>query len=266
MSAGTYYIKVNCFYNSQFTPYTLTDSLFTYNFANDAEPNKYPYQGTAIAPVSTVTGHVNFYYNLAKDSLDWWKLNYTGSGNLQFTFNLAPKKIDGSIPFVWFYVYKDTLAAPLYANYFNTTSNVINLSSLSKANYYIKVITYYQSDFVTYSIAVPFTSVVSNTMANSLQKRAIEDKLVTSNNNVVISPNPASNRFHVQVNGKNPNLVSMILRDANGKQVWSQSNTASILTGGGLDINVSNLPSGIYFLQLTDVNKISSVKKIVIVK
>src|SRR5205085_1510182 len=106
-----------------------------------------------ITPNSTTTGHVNFYYNLVKDSLDWRRLNYTGSGNLQFVFNLAPKKINGSIPYTWFYVYRDTLAAPVYSNYFNTASNVINLSSLPKANYYIRVITYYQSDFVTYSIA-----------------------------------------------------------------------------------------------------------------
>jgi hypothetical protein len=256
LAAGTYYIRVNCYYNNQFTPYILTDSLFTYSYANDIEPNKHPYQGAAITAKSITTGHVNFYYNLVRDSVDWWKLNYTGSGKLQFVFNLASNKINGSIPYAWFYVYRDTLAKPIYANKFNSASNVINLTSLSKTNYYIKIITYYQSDFVTYSIANSFTPAL---------QRVINEPMPFTTNDINIYPNPVSTQLHIQVNEKRDRVTSIILRDANGNQVLSQSNIA-ILNGRDLDVDVNKLPGGIYFLQINVVNKTSTIKKIVIVK
>jgi Secretion system C-terminal sorting domain len=255
LAAGTYYVKVNCYYNNQFTPYTLTDSLYTYSFANDAEPNKRPFQGAAVTANSTVTGHSNFYYNLVKDSADWRKLNYTGSGNLQFTFNLATKKIDGSIPYTYFIVYKDTLAAPVYSNYFNTASNVISLSSLTKTTYYIKIQTYYLSDFVAYSFSNLFTA------ARGLK----EPVSILPANDISIYPNPVSSRLHVQVNGKDDKVTSVTLRDANGRAVWSQSNT-TIIKGGVLDVDVSKYPPGIYFLHMNDANGKLIIKKIVIEK
>ena len=39
LAAGTYYIRVNTYYTSEWAPYTLSDSLFKPTQANDTEPN-----------------------------------------------------------------------------------------------------------------------------------------------------------------------------------------------------------------------------------
>lgn len=263
LAAGTYYVQVKCYYNYDFTPYTLADSLITYKYAADPEPNKAPYLAKAVAPNSTETGHVNFYYNLEKDAADWWKLNYTGTG-LQFTLNLEGNK-NGTIPYTWFYVYKDTSASPVYSNYFNTPSNGINLSSLSKGQYYIRINTYYSSDFVAYSFSNFFVPPPTIAAASS-QKEAIANVSGSLENDISIYPNPVSSRLHIQVAGAHTSLASVILRDAGGKEVWSKSNLAKISAGGSMDVNVEKLPGGIYFLQMIDASGKGITKKVIITK
>ncbi|WP_153797326.1 T9SS type A sorting domain-containing protein [Foetidibacter luteolus] len=263
LAAGTYYLKVNCYYNNQFTPYTLTDSLYLYPYANDAEPNNKPYQALTMAANTTVTGHTNFYYKLLKDGEDWWKLNYTGTGSLKFTFNLAAKKVNSVIPYVWLYVYKDTAAAPVYSGYFNTASNVINLTSLAKANYYIRVVPYYNTDWTAYSIVNSFTAgaplIVTAPPDDNVEIALQQD-------DVRLFPNPATTQFRVQFSGNPRSFTSISLRDAGGRQVWSQANTMLSLKSNGLDVNVASLQPGIYFLTLVTAGNQVITKKVVVSK
>jgi len=264
LAAGTYYVKVNCYYNNQFTPYTLTDSLAAYSTVSETEQNKRPFQGKTISSSTTATGHVGFYYNKVRDTLDWWKLNYTGSGSLQLGFKLTPKKIDGVIPYVWFYVYKDTLKSPIYATYFNTASNVISLSALSKTTYYIKIIPYYPNDFAAYSISNPSTA-SALTMLKAGGSNFMNNEKGLSNN-ILVYPNPASSMLHVQATGEPGDFVSMVLRDAEGKEVWKQSGNSLFKISGKIDLDVKAFPNGIYFLQITDKGNRSIIKEIVIQK
>lgn len=57
----------------------------------------------------------------------------------------------------------------------------------------------------------------------------------------------------------------MILKTADGKEVWSRLNTA-IKIEGLVDINVSKFPAGSYFVQMTDADGKLTTKKIVIVR
>lgn len=157
LQAGTYYIRINTYYTSEFAPYTLSNTFTPYTFVKDTEPNNYYSQAKTIPANGTVTGHVNFYYNGLKDAEDKWKINYTGSGTMTLTFNQEAHKIDNSIKCTWIQVYKDTAAAPVYSNYFCGTPNPINLSSLTQGYYYLRVYTYYSSDFTAYSITPTFT-------------------------------------------------------------------------------------------------------------
>ena len=159
LAAGTYYAKVRCYYSSGFAPYTLSDSLFAYSNATDEEPNKKPYQATTILANKTTEGHVGFYYNNTRDSVDWWKINYTGNnGNLGFTINQEPLKL-GGFNYLYFQVYKDTAAAPIYSSYSAAASRQVNLTGLTQGYYWIKVFTYYNSKFSSYSITNSFTQV-----------------------------------------------------------------------------------------------------------
>ncbi len=156
LATGTYYVRINTYYNNGFAPYTLSDSLFKYTFTADAEPNKYASQAATLPANTATTGHVNFYYKNTRDSVDWWKVNYTGTGALTFTVNSEPTKIDGSLHYYWFQVYKDTTAAPIFSNDYNASSTTINLSALTKGYYYIKFFSYYSNDYLSYSITPTF--------------------------------------------------------------------------------------------------------------
>jgi len=176
LAKGTYYVRIYCYYTTGFTPYILTDSLITYNFANDSTPdNARPYQAQTIPANRTVTGHVGFYYNLKRDTTDWWKINYTGGdGNLNLYFTQEPDKSNVT-KYTYLQVYKDTAAAPIFNTYFiGTAVHVINLSSLTQGYYYIKIFTYYQSEFQSYSIADSFTQVNIATLT-ALQATAGND-------------------------------------------------------------------------------------------
>ncbi len=179
LAAGTYYLRINSYYGSQFEAYTLTDSLFTYN-TNDTEPNNNPYQAVAIPANSTVTGHVNFYYNNTKDGVDWFKINYNDStGNLKLNVNLLPHLSDNSIKNITVLVYKDTLASPISNTTFATASTEIDLTSLTQGVYYIKVLPYYGSEFEAYSITPTFLSNVS--IANITLLKATRSDSCSSN-------------------------------------------------------------------------------------
>ncbi|MEP7318239.1 MAG: T9SS type A sorting domain-containing protein, partial [Panacibacter sp.] len=155
--------KIRAFATSSgFIPYTLSNTLTTYANTNDTEPNGSYAQAKTIPANDSVTGHVNFYYNLVKDSEDRWKINYTGSGNLTLVFNQENRIKYGSSEATYFRVYKDTNAAPVAGSYYSTNSTTLNLIGLTAGYYYIKVNSYTASGlshFSSYSIKASFTQV-----------------------------------------------------------------------------------------------------------
>ncbi|MEP6684045.1 MAG: pre-peptidase C-terminal domain-containing protein [Parafilimonas sp.] len=165
LAAGTYYIRVNTYYTSEYAPYTLADSLSIYN-NNDIEPNKYAKQAKTLKSDQPNTGHVNFYYNNLKDSVDWFKINYTGNnGNMSVTLDVSGHYAGGDQN-TWMQIYKDTAAAPLYSGYTAATETA-NLSSLAKGYYYVKVFTYYTSGFSAYTITPNFTQTKAGIITSS---------------------------------------------------------------------------------------------------
>jgi len=160
LAAGTYYLKVNCTGVNDFDTYTLKDTLKYYHYGNDAEPNARPYQARTLPANTTVAGHAGFYYKSVKDTFDFWKINYTGSGALTLTLNADPHKIDGSYRYMSLHVFKDTNAAEIYyADYINPGAGTftVNLNSLTAGYYYVKVYcTGYNTDFEAYGLGNSF--------------------------------------------------------------------------------------------------------------
>jgi hypothetical protein len=159
IAAGTYYVKITQYSTNQFAPYTLKDTLYTYN-ANDPEPNNSAYQASTIPANSTVTGHLDFYYNGARDNPDWWKINYTGNaGTINMNVTLSLAKSNGSLYYVNLFVYKDTTASPIYSSTLSSTSNNFTLSGLTEGYYWIKLSIYSAGQFNAYAITDSFIQV-----------------------------------------------------------------------------------------------------------
>lgn len=159
LKAGTYYIRVNTYYNSEWAPYTLGNTVSYYSNNDDAEPNNSFSKAKTLLSNKTATGHVNFYYNGSSDEVDYHKINYTGAGDLTLLFTQQNRFKYGSPQAVWFQVYKDTNAAPISSNYYYATSGNINFTNLTQGYYYIKVFTYYTGKgehFSSYSIKNTF--------------------------------------------------------------------------------------------------------------
>lgn len=158
LAAGTYYVRVNCYYNNKFAPYTLTDSLKKYTNISDVEPNNKAYQAKTLLSNKDNPGHIGFYYNNERDTFDWHKINYTGAqnGSMTVTLNFETPFTSG-FQYTYMTIYKDTNAAPLYNTYTSAGILTANLTNLSQGYYWVKVRCYYTSDFQPYSIKPVFT-------------------------------------------------------------------------------------------------------------
>ncbi len=196
LQAGTYYLRINTYYASEFAPYTLKNTFTTYTNTKDAEVNNSPYQAATMPANQATTGHVNFYYNGQKDAVDWYKINYTGSGNL--TLNMSQEAHISNAGLVYYYVqvYKDTLAAPIANQYSVAASWQINLSSLTQGYYYVKVFTYYSYEFASYNITPTFTQV----NVASIQPKAYDTlSSCSSTNSITFQPRKSSKPYTVQL-------------------------------------------------------------------
>ena len=179
LAAGTYYVKITAYYGNGFIPYTLSNTFTPYTFANDgtAEPNDAPYQAKTIPANDSITGHVNFYQNgNTRNGTDWWRINYTGSGNLTVNLYDEAWKSNGANHYKQIWIYKDTAASQIY---YGTPAGdlTINLTSLTQGYYWIKVTSYYGGDHIAYKISNTFTQVTKASI-----KQAGADTAATCSN------------------------------------------------------------------------------------
>ena len=98
-----------------------------------------------------------------------------------------------------------------------------------------------------------------------VEDAAIAGKSKSGITGVLVYPNPAPTQFRLQLSGepKAGSTVALLLKNANGETVWSNAK-APVSSLGGLAVNVSKLPNGIYFLQVTDEDKNVITKKVII--
>jgi hypothetical protein len=108
--------------------------------------------------------------------------------------------------------------------------------------------------------------VITNTTLNTLNDvlASVEEKVILDNSDVVLYPNPASDLLSIAINAKETNKGSVSILDINGKIISSQ--TISLEAGKNvIRENTSDLPSGIYFVQVK-CNEAFITKKLVVIK
>jgi hypothetical protein len=254
LAAGTYYIQLKGeeTFSTAYTSYILRDSLKTYKYKADAEPNTKPYQADSLPLNATATGHVNFYYNNKKDTTDWYLLRYTDtSAKLSLTVKIAPSLIDNSIHGIHLDFYKDTLNAPVITKAFFASSNTFKIAH---GKYYVKVYSHdATTDFSAYSISntTPPVNAVSDIMLNnspvinSKFTWNISGSAATNNCSVQLSLNQNSN-IAIRVVSLNGNPVQLINKDNLQKGSYT------------IPINLSNALPGIYVVNLIVDDKLYS--------
>ncbi len=159
LQAGTYYLRLNTYYNTGYVPYTVTNTFTEYANPTDIEPNKYPSLARTLNANRITPGHVNFYYKNQRDSVDWYKINYTGSGNLTLNMSQEAHISNGELVNLYMQVYKDTLASPIASTYSSAATFKLDLTGLTQDYYYVRVFSYYNTQFASYSLENVFTQV-----------------------------------------------------------------------------------------------------------
>ena len=92
-------------------------------------------------------GHIDYYYNNHRDSVDWYKVITNADGRLRLTMTSA----NGQNVFADLY---DNNGTTLIAgSYTSGSAVVVNLDGLAAGTYYIRVHTYYTTEFAPYTLA-----------------------------------------------------------------------------------------------------------------
>ncbi|MEO8116344.1 MAG: T9SS type A sorting domain-containing protein, partial [Bacteroidota bacterium] len=89
LAAGTYFIKLIAYSIGQLPVYTVSNTLTEPAQTNDAEPNNSKAQAKVLPLNNSKSGHVGYYYNLVRDTADWYKITTNADGLLRLTLNPA---------------------------------------------------------------------------------------------------------------------------------------------------------------------------------
>lgn len=149
LAAGTYYVAIRPYGNAVFAPYTLTDSLFTPANTNDAETNNTWDKAVAISANNNKKGHIGYYYNLKRDTTDWYKITTINNGQLRL--KIAPSNNQYIVVSIY-----DTNATTLLKTANSNLPFDVTRDGLAPGTYFIKVNAYYASGFNTYALTDSF--------------------------------------------------------------------------------------------------------------
>lgn len=145
LAAGTYYVRVYNYYLSETNTYTLTASLTTTGLANDVEYNGTPATASVLALNGSTTGHVNYYYNNQKDTSDWYSVTVTQDGKLSYTITSNGQNV--------YAILYDGDATTQLAGSYTTTTATFQRDGMAPGVYYIRISTFYNSEYVAYTLS-----------------------------------------------------------------------------------------------------------------
>ena len=158
LAPGTYYIKVQPFGSTEFSDYTISDSLFTPPLADDAEPNGTPADAVTLPVNGSQTGHIGYYYNNQRDTTDWYKVTTTADGLLRVYLSTERGSVySGNTLDVNVWLYDNDGTTQLgFVEVFNGNgpgTNMITTDGLAPGTYYIKVQPFSSGEFADYTIS-----------------------------------------------------------------------------------------------------------------
>lgn len=170
LAKGTYYVKVYATDAGNQPVYTISNSLTVPTEGNDGEPNGSSSQAVTLAQNNSLTGHVGYYYNLKRDTVDWYKVTTNADGQLDL------KLTSGNGHYLSLYLYDNNATTQLGGwNYISGTST-LSTNGLAAGTYYFKIYcTDYTYDFAPYTIkdSLILTPVANDAEPNGTKSLAL---------------------------------------------------------------------------------------------
>ncbi|MEP6466842.1 MAG: PPC domain-containing protein, partial [Parafilimonas sp.] len=133
LAQGTYYIKVYCYYSTDTSSYYISDALTVPAQANDVEPDSTRAQAIVLPLNGSKTGHIGYYYNNHRDSVDWYKVTTNADGRLRLTMTSANGQN------VYADLYDNNGTTFITGTYTSGSAVVVNQDGLAAGTYYIRV-------------------------------------------------------------------------------------------------------------------------------
>ena len=152
LAAGTYYLKVYSYYPYEYEPYKIKVSQTIPPVTIDVEPNGTKALATTLMPNDSITGHVNYYYNHVRDTLDWRKITITSNGKLDWTLSSQ----NGS--YIWANLYDNDGTTLLLVSTNTNGTTSWSVDGLAPGTYYMVVSSYYNYEFEPYYLKTKFTN------------------------------------------------------------------------------------------------------------
>jgi hypothetical protein len=174
LAAGTYYIRIRNFYNTEWAPYTLTNSITSPVQTNDVEPNGTALTAIPYTPGSTVTGHIGYSYTGADDLEDWYAVTLPADG--KFTWSITSHNNQN----VYARLY-DSNGSTLLGGSYTTSTATYTENNLAAGVYYLRINNFYTSEWAPYTLSTvlePMNWAAENSAPNNF---AISPTLLPSN-------------------------------------------------------------------------------------
>jgi hypothetical protein len=209
--------------------YSLTSGVYTVAISTTPACPNYTYTFYVSSPLDSSNIIIDTLYSPAIDTC----LNFVID-----SFYVAGITIQGNIVTVQWVFFGGGATATLYANYtfsnFGTQAVILSISCGSKSI----------TNYTSYIFINQILGVSENSDANQMN----------------LYPNPVSDLLNITFSSQTANSSSLKIFNTSGQQVYTRSIVANTTQ---VAINVSELPSGVYFVQIDAANGKPLVKKFI---
>ncbi|MBL0356254.1 MAG: pre-peptidase C-terminal domain-containing protein [Chitinophagaceae bacterium] len=254
LAPGVYYIHIYTYFNTEFAPYTLSNTFTAPANAIDPLANETSAAASTLPLNGSVTGHIGYHYNGARDDVDWWKVTVNADGRLDFSItvdngqNVYAQLFDGD-------------AATFLAGSYTTTTATYSKDGLAPGVYYIRVQTYYSTEFATY--------ILSNNLTQPVQANDIGTNDVYTNASVLPLNGSVTGHIGYRYNGNADAVdwykvttnvdgqISFNITSHDGQNVYAQlfdGDAVTFLAGSYTTTNATyskdGLAAGTYYIRV----------------
>ncbi len=255
LAPGEYYIKINTYYTNEFAPYTLTNELIEPIHPSEGSNNEGFESAQTFNQNSTINGLIGYRYNGDVDSEDWFSVTTNAEGELSIDIT----SVNGQNVYAQLF---DGNGTTLLVSDYTTSTKTISKDGLAPGEYFIKVKTYYSSEFSPYilsnNLILPPHS--TDQESNNDHTAAINFTL-NSNTNGLIGyqyngvrdakdwysvTTPYDGKLSLTVSSLNGQNVYVKLFDGNGTRLFVSDYTTSTKT-----IEKDGLAAGEYFVEIS---------------